>query len=186
MTSDSHQLWVYARALGLTHQQLLDWYVDDHGEQAPHSKALAWARSLINRADDPELAQRQLRASVADSESRSWAPLVFRLEPAAHTALMARVSTDRGALPGDVPRSFLCPGHYLDAALCSGHGSPFEQMAKAAVLLPRGRGTTFSVGVSAHQVAKTLAAQFPGEAKHAVFSALTTRFLNRLGLHPSS
>lgn len=183
MTSDSHQLRVYARALGLTYEQLLDWYADDHGEQAPHSGALAWARSLINRADDPALAQRQFRASVADSESLSWQPLAFRLEPGAHAALMARADTDRKALP-NLPPSFLSPGHYLDAALRSGHGQPLEQFATTQAPLPRSQTAFFLVGTDAHKMAKTLTSQLTAETKHAVISGMTTRFLNRLGPQP--
>ncbi|MFI7087753.1 hypothetical protein ACIBUR_29670 [Streptomyces anulatus] len=184
MPSDSHQLRVYARALGLTYEQLLDWYADEHGEQAPHSGAVAWARSLMNCADDPDLAQREFRASVADSESLTWQPLAFRLGPGAHAALMARTDTDRKALPSTVRRSFLSPGHYLDAALRSAHGQPLDQLATTQDPLPSGGGALFLVGTDAHEMAKTLTTQLTAETKHAVISGLTTRFLNRLGPQP--
>ncbi|MFJ3182620.1 hypothetical protein ACIPJN_30105 [Streptomyces sp. NPDC086796] len=183
MTTDFRQLQRAARAFGLTYQQLLARYHADRGQDAPRSGAITWAQQEMKH-----VAKGELRTSFADSTlRRCWAPLNLRLEPEVHAALIARADLDRE----ETPR--IAPSHYLDAALRTGPRRRPAQLAcmrdflttRGGSLAP-GRPAVYSVSMDAHQVASLLRsplapAQLPSGEGYAVISALTARFLYRLG-----
>ena len=187
MPTDFRQLQQYARALGLTYQQVLDRYHAARGKNAPRSGAVTWARLEVERAEHPAQAREELRAGYVDSRTRRpWAPLASRLDTEVQALLTARAKADQEVLPR------ISPGHYLDAALRTGPQQLPEQLACARDFLTarggtltRGRLLNYSVGPDAHKTVSTLRlalaeAQPPYEEVPAVLSALASRFLDRL------
>lgn len=186
MTTDFRTLQQYARALGLTYQQLLARYHAARGQDAPHSGAIAWARQEVDRLQ----ALRELRTSFVEFrlDRPSWSTYAVRLDPEVRASLSARSELDRATWPRVSPR------HYLDAALRTGPGHlpgqlacTREFLAARGDALPPARPSfiTYQLSPHAHTALSDLQlalteADHPRGQVGTVVSALTTRFLHRL------
>ncbi|WDN56041.1 hypothetical protein [Streptomyces clavuligerus] len=194
MPTDFRRLQNLARALGLTYQQLLAQYHTVHGPGAPRSGALAWARLRAARSGtsavpDTADAQQELDAGLAGSltRARDWTPRSLRLDPEVLARLVARADTDH------TEQRRIAPRHYIDAALRTGPRLSRERLACTREFLrarggslPRTMPITVLLGPDAHAVLTSLrsprAAGRPDA--HAITSALTDHFLNRLPPQP--
>ncbi|MFD7559907.1 hypothetical protein ACFV9E_35995 [Streptomyces sp. NPDC059835] len=190
MTTDFQQLQQLARALGLSYQQVLARYHAERGAEACHSGAIPWARLQVQRVQEAGLrtaqAERALLAGFVESQVRSWAPLGFALVPEVQEAVEARVGLDRVTMPR------LSVGHYLDAALRTGPDQLAGQLAclqdfveSRGGAVPKGCSSVYFVGKDAYSKVSLLRfalvkAGLPDGRRHAVLSALTADFLDRL------